>query len=398
MATSSSTSATANGGEALLKDAWAYYQLPIFYTLQPNPPTRQKQVALWADLLIQNGLRQCSLANKNVIEYEKSQQSGDLLSSSASPLLQLRSVSNKLNALPSDTCPFATLFTSDDSIFINQTLNRRLPRSVIGLIFQTAMLMYPNRCISNVPMTHAVRPQGDTELYGSAASSASASGKQQPISSAVDEGSSDRMGSWLSSLFSGSKHKRALAENTPQQQQQSFHNAEAASPNEIDAASASHWLVVFANGGGHTSIMTDHVMPWVLEMGGGLTTANLKKNGVITTFDELASENALSYTPPTKEGRGGAPVSITYTPPIRGMPPRLLGPSVNAENPTNAAVTATKMANGITNEYVLRLLLHYYQHSAAAAAAGNLARITLFNLDDSDRQPYEGVKFGGEGV
>eukprot|EP00742_Colponemidia_sp_Colp-10_P030469 GILJ01039261.1.p1 GENE.GILJ01039261.1~~GILJ01039261.1.p1 ORF type:complete len:233 (-),score=26.64 GILJ01039261.1:35-733(-) len=228
-------------------------------------------------------------------------------------------------------------------------------------------MQYPNRCISSVPLTYAMRAPGDETLFQQSAQKQSAN---------IAKNDADGMGSWLTSVF---KRTGTAATEQP---------TTVSSPQpKIDEGTAapSYWLVVFANEGGHVSAMTDHVMPWVMESAGGLTTANLKKNGVITTFDEMCSENTLSYI----SSEGGSPISLSYIPAVGGMPDKLQPSAASSSSPLRPRTTT----NSVTNEHVLRVLLYFYQHSVAAHP---VARITLFNLDESERQPYEGVKFGGE--
>lgn len=361
------------------EDTWVYYQLPIFYTLQPNPPTRHKQLSLWADVLVQSAFRHCALASKELSSWENENASllGEGVTTSTLPPATVRTINSKLTGLPSDKCPFAVLFTADDDIFTNGDLQRRLPKAAVPLVFQAAMLQYPNRCISNVPLTFAMRAPGDDILFQQAQTQ-----KEQQLRAAKAAASDDSMGSWLSSVFrrSGASERDSNSQqNTPVQQSQ---------PQQQATEESNYWLVVFTNTGGHVTAMTDHVMPWVMESAGGLTTANLKKNGVITTFDEMCAENALAYN----SSEGGSPITLSYTAAVPGMPSRFLPQSSST---TVKRSLATASTNAVTNEHVLRVLLHFYQHSPAAVP---VARITLFNLDESERQPYEGVKFGGEGA
>ena len=406
-AATSSSSNSALQQEQQHRESWGFYQLPFFYTLQPNPPTRQKQLALWADLLVQTALRQCSLGHPSMRAWEAaSSGAAGNSAAAAGPPADARAVSAKLNALPNDKCPFVALFTAEDPLFANAAINRRLPKAAIPLVFQAAMLMYPSLCVSNVPVTHPLAAPGDAELYKDpSAAAAAANAKKSHHQSAA---APDQMAGWLSSLFGTSRaahhhhnQKATAAAAAAHQQQQQQQAAE-----EPEEVAEQYWLAVFANDGGHTSVMSDHVLRWVMDMGGGLTTANLKKNGVVTTFDEMATENALVYTPHAREG-GGAPVVVTYAPPAKGMPERLVSGAAGGSAATASASTTTtrgsaaaqaaalRLSNGVTNEHVLRLLLHFYQHSPAATP---VTQITLFNLDGSDQQPYEGVKFGGEGV
>ncbi|CCW59921.1 unnamed protein product [Phytomonas sp. EM1] len=129
-------------------------------------------------------------------------------------------------------------------------------------------------------------------------------------------------------------------------------------------ADADDFTVLVATNKGGFSELEQSLSSWLLEAGQGTTLAMLEKKGAVMTFDELAEGKCLEYKlqpvifldcSPDKVPIGDVGV-LNYELAIRSFL------EVLANNP---------------NIFVRPL------------------RITLFNLDGSNKRPYQGVKFGG---
>ncbi|EAN83827.1 hypothetical protein, conserved [Trypanosoma cruzi] len=107
------------------------------------------------------------------------------------------------------------------------------------------------------------------------------------------------------------------------------------------------------------------LLSWILDRGAGTTTAHLAQKGVVMTFDELAESNCLAYR--------------------RDREPFL--------KRLSAAPVPVGDVGALSNEQAIRTLLHSLKSRPLSALSP--IHITLFNMDGSDRRPYEGVKFGG---
>ncbi|EKF27795.1 dolicholphosphate-mannose synthase, putative [Trypanosoma cruzi marinkellei] len=107
------------------------------------------------------------------------------------------------------------------------------------------------------------------------------------------------------------------------------------------------------------------LLSWILDRGAGTTTAHLAQKGVVMTFDELAESNCLAYR--------------------RDREPFL--------NRLSAAPVPVGDVGALSDEQAIRTLLHSLKSRPLSSLSP--IHITLFNMDGSDRQPYEGVKFGG---
>ncbi|KAG5463859.1 hypothetical protein LSCM1_00031 [Leishmania martiniquensis] len=112
--------------------------------------------------------------------------------------------------------------------------------------------------------------------------------------------------------------------------------------------------------------MEEKLLRYLLDHGEVQTTAMLSKKGTVMTFDELAGDKALGY--------GQArPVYLT----------RL----------SSAAVPVADVGR-LTEEQAIRTYLRALDHRPMSAMRS--FKVTLFNLDGTTTQPYQGVKFGGE--
>ncbi|RNF23039.1 putative dolicholphosphate-mannose synthase [Trypanosoma conorhini] len=107
------------------------------------------------------------------------------------------------------------------------------------------------------------------------------------------------------------------------------------------------------------------LLSWILDRGAGTTTAHLAQKGVVMTFDELVENKCLTYRrdrEPFLSRRSTAPVNVGDV-------------------------------GALSEEQAIRTLLDCLKNRPLSALRP--IRITLFNMDGSERQPYEGVKFGG---
>ncbi|CBZ25870.1 conserved hypothetical protein [Leishmania mexicana MHOM/GT/2001/U1103] len=112
--------------------------------------------------------------------------------------------------------------------------------------------------------------------------------------------------------------------------------------------------------------MEETLLRYILGHGEVQTTAMLSKTGTVMTFDELASGTALGY--------GQArPVYLARF--------------------SSAAVPVADVGR-LSEEQAIRMYLHALNHRPVSAMRP--FKVTLFNLDGTTTQPYQGVKFGGE--
>ncbi|KAH9582007.1 ESCRT-II complex [Trypanosoma melophagium] len=124
-------------------------------------------------------------------------------------------------------------------------------------------------------------------------------------------------------------------------------------------------LLVATNLGGFKEI-EQSLLSWILDRGAGTTTAHLAQSGVVMTFDELASSNCLSYK--------------------RDHDPIMSRISHETSIPVEDVAT-------LSDEQAVRTLLQALKSRPVSLLSP--FRITFFNLDGTEREPYEGVKFGG---
>eukprot|EP00758_Cryptobia_borreli_P019336 Tbor_TRINITY_DN8348_c0_g1::TRINITY_DN8348_c0_g1_i1::g.21106::m.21106 len=123
--------------------------------------------------------------------------------------------------------------------------------------------------------------------------------------------------------------------------------------------------------------MLRNLLQWVLEEGGGLTTHNMVSKGVVATIDELVEGDVLRYGNKAEMHDGITP-NLKLPPP----PPR--------------------ETTEISYESVLRILIGEEIKMRLSGNTSNWEtsplvnfKLTPFNLDGSDRQPFDGIKFGG---
>lgn len=124
-------------------------------------------------------------------------------------------------------------------------------------------------------------------------------------------------------------------------------------------------VVVCATEGGLKEV-EEGLLRFILDNGAVQTTAMLSTKGTVMTFDELAGGTALSYGQP----------SPTYL-----------------ARSSSAAVPVTDVGK-LSEEQAIRTYLHALDNRPVSAMRP--FKVTLFNLDGSNTQPYQGVKFGGD--
>lgn len=138
-----------------------------------------------------------------------------------------------------------------------------------------------------------------------------------------------------------------------------------------------HAVVVSDNGSSDFSVlvcttkgglkaMEEGLLRFILDNGAVQTTALLSTKGTVMTFDELAGGTALSYEQPN---------------------------TVYLDRFSNAPVPVADVGR-LSEEQAIRTYLHALDHRPVSAMRP--FKVTLFNLDGSDTQPYQGVKFGGD--
>lgn len=137
-----------------------------------------------------------------------------------------------------------------------------------------------------------------------------------------------------------------------------------------------HAVVVSDNGPSDSSVlvcategglkeMEEVLLRYILDNGAVQTTAMLSTKGTVMTFDELAGGSALSYGQPN---------------------PKYLARLSTAEVPVADV-------GRLSEEQAIRTYLHALDNRPVSAMRP--FKVTLFNLDGSTTQPYQGVKFGG---
>ncbi|KAK7197233.1 dolicholphosphate-mannose synthase [Novymonas esmeraldas] len=124
-------------------------------------------------------------------------------------------------------------------------------------------------------------------------------------------------------------------------------------------------VLVCATQGGLKEV-EEGLLRYILDNGAVQTTAMLAKNGTVMTFDELAGGPAIGYGQPH--------------------------PAYLARSST-AAVPVGDVGR-LSQEQAIRTYLHALDHRPVSAMRP--FKVTLFNLDGTTTQPYQGVKFGGE--
>ncbi|KEG12207.1 putative dolicholphosphate-mannose synthase [Trypanosoma grayi] len=123
-------------------------------------------------------------------------------------------------------------------------------------------------------------------------------------------------------------------------------------------------VLVACNAGGLKEI-EESLLSWLLDSGAGTTTEHLARSGVVMTFDELAEGNCLAYN------RARDPLMGRLT-----------------QDPVPIPDVGT-----LSEEQAVRAFLQALMTRPVSVLRP--FRITFFNLDGSERQPYQGVKFGG---
>ncbi|KPA79856.1 putative dolicholphosphate-mannose synthase [Leptomonas pyrrhocoris] len=138
-----------------------------------------------------------------------------------------------------------------------------------------------------------------------------------------------------------------------------------------------HAVVVSDNGPSDYSVLVcttegglkqveEGLLRFILDNGAVQTTAMLSTKGTVMTFDELAEGTALSY------GQS-KPVYLARS---------------------SGATVPVADVGRLSAEQAIRTYLHALDHRPVSAMRP--FKVTLFNLDGSTTQPYQGVKFGGE--
>lgn len=128
----------------------------------------------------------------------------------------------------------------------------------------------------------------------------------------------------------------------------------------------SDYSVLVCTTEGGFKAMEEVVLRYILDNGAVQTTALLSTKGTVMTFDELAGGRALSY------GQSS---------------PKYLARS------SSAAVPVADVGC-LSEEQAIRTYLQALDHRPVSVMRP--FKVTLFNLDGSDTQPYQGVKFGGD--
>eukprot|EP00796_Vickermania_ingenoplastis_P005004 gene5004-3599_t len=126
-------------------------------------------------------------------------------------------------------------------------------------------------------------------------------------------------------------------------------------------------VLVAANRGGLQEL-EQSLLNWVMDMGEGTTTTMLAKKGAVLTFEEMAEQKALHY---------GRSIKTELT------------ERVSATSPLPCGDTGA-----ITEEQAVRLLFAAQKYRTSGSPLHPFG-VTLFNLDGSDGEPYQGVKLGG---
>lgn len=139
-------------------------------------------------------------------------------------------------------------------------------------------------------------------------------------------------------------------------------------------------LVSSARGG--LKALEDGVLKWVLELGEGTTTSMLSTKGAVFTFEEMADQKALLYgfskNDPSKNNTSSSKSWIAD---------RLCG----------TTPLPCKDVGAVSEEQALRLMFKAQPNRIGGGTPWKPFAITLFNLDGTEEEPYQGVKIGGSG-
>ncbi|CAD2214108.1 ESCRT-II complex subunit VPS25 [Angomonas deanei] len=139
-------------------------------------------------------------------------------------------------------------------------------------------------------------------------------------------------------------------------------------PNHVAKVSddGDNFSVLVATNKGGLKELEQSLLSWILEMGQGTTTAALSKKGAVMTFDELSESQCLTYNQKT----------VTFLP------------------RTSSEKVSVGDVGALNQENAIRVFLEALNNRPVSVMQP--FKITLFNLDGSNKQPYQGVKFGGE--
>lgn len=253
------------------------YRFPPFYTLQPVPATLQKQLSMWANLLLQHAWYRYS-AERRVSKQSGSTTSADGRAAAPHPV---------------------RLYTPNSDFFTNEALPRTLPKDAASMVLAYLAEHVPHRC------------------------------------------------AWVQTHEGSSSQDRT----------------------------ASQSLLVACCEGGLEALETAF-FDFILEDSTSATTsADLRKNGVVTTLDELLSEGCLNR--------------VSALSPVAAI-----DRSATQVEATLGHVLASKSSGLCTTEQALRAILSYLSERTIQRRSPPSFAVRMFNLDGGDEPPFEGIKIG----
>lgn len=127
------------------------------------------------------------------------------------------------------------------------------------------------------------------------------------------------------------------------------------------------------------------VLDWVLELGEGTTTTMLSSKGAVFTFEEMVEKKALSYGLTKNHSRRGS----------KNREGKSGSSSWVAERLSSTAPLPCKDVGAISDEQTLRVMFKAQPNRIGSEIPWKPFGITLFNLDGTEKEPYQGVKIGG---
>jgi len=166
-------------------------------------------------------------------------------------------------------------------------------------------------------------------------------------------------------LFTNSRLKMTLPQDAAHALLENISTANTSHTAMIDDHGQVALLVTTAVGG--LAGVEEGLVKWLLREGSATTLTDLEKNGVVMTFDELVERKCLA----------GVPIGA-----VAPLPPSL-------------TVADFAAIGRLTDEQAIRSLLTVLRGRPVSTTKP--LRITLFNLDGSQKEPFQGVKFGGQG-
>lgn len=148
-------------------------------------------------------------------------------------------------------------------------------------------------------------------------------------------------------------------------------------PNRVVVAKREkeHVKVLVCTHKGGVKGLEESLLRWVLEVGVGTTSTMLSQKGAVLTFEEMSNGKALYH-----HGKSAADtIASRLFPSVASFPG---APDGSAEC--------------VSDEDTLRLILSSQPFRPKSSSPLEPFALTMFNVDGSESEPYDGVKLGGK--